>query len=222
MLTQWWSALLDILFPPRCPVCRRPAAGHGAWCLACLAPVLAERELNLVARRLRSLASCRVLCDYSGGVKTLIHRLKFRGDRRAAVYLAWLPASKLSGKVTGIDAVVPVPLHPDRLAERGYNQTELIFRHWSEKMDWPWLDALARVRPTVPQWELEPAARRKNIRGAFIVTRPELIRGKTILLVDDIVTTGATLNECARVLRRGGAARVIGLSIASGSRDSDR
>lgn len=221
MLGQWWAALLDLVYPPRCPVCRRPVTSHGAWCLACLAPVLAERELNLAARKLRFLSACRVLCDYTAGVKGLMHRLKFHGDTRAAVNLTWLLTAKLDGGcLHGIDAVVPVPLHPDRLAERGYNQTELIFRHWSQTRGWPWLDVLTRSRPTVPQWELEPAARRKNIKGAFVLTRPEEIRGKTILLVDDIVTTGATLNECARVLRKGGAAKVFALALAGGTRDS--
>ena len=182
-----------------------------------MAPVLAERELNLAARRLRSLSACRVLCDYTAGVKGLMHRLKFRGDTRAAVFLTWLLTARFDAeRLRGIDAVVPVPLHPDRLAERGYNQTELIFRRWSQSRGWPWLDVLSRVRPTAPQWELEPTARRRNIKGAFMLTRPEEIRGKTILLVDDIVTTGATLNECARVLRRGGAGKVVALALAGG------
>ncbi|MDR7866321.1 MAG: ComF family protein [Sporomusaceae bacterium] len=217
MLTDWWAALLDIIYPPRCPVCRRPVAVHGAWCPACLAPVLAGHELNLVGRRLAALASCRVVCDYAAGVKTLLHRLKFRGGARAAVPLAWLLAARPDGlRLGGIQAVVPVPLHPGRLAERGYNQTELIFRRWAEQQGWPWCEALIRTRPTAPQWELPPAERRRNVRGAFALARPEAVRGKTILLVDDIVTTGATINECAKVLRRGGAAKIHALALAGG------
>ncbi len=215
MLSDWWAALLDIIYPPRCPVCRRPVDAHGAWCPVCLAPVLAGHELNLAGRRLAALASCRVLCDYTAGVKTLLHLLKFRGSTRAAASLAWLLAARPEGlRPEGIQAVVPVPLHSGRLAERGYNQTELIFRSWSERQGWPWLDTLVRTRPTTPQWELTPAARRRNVRGAFALACPETVRGKTILLVDDIVTTGATMNECAKVLRRGGAAKVLGLALA--------
>ncbi len=218
MLKDWWTALLDIIYPPRCPICRRPVERGGAWCPACLAAAIAERELNLVGRRIAFLASCRVLCDYAGGVKKLIHALKFRGDSRAASSLAWLLATRLDcGRLAAIQAVVPVPLHPGRLAERGYNQTALIFRAWAERQGWPWHEALARTRPTAPQWELAAAARRKNIRGAFAVTRPDLIQGKTILLVDDIVTTGITMSECAKVLKKGGAAKVIGLALASAS-----
>jgi ComF family protein len=223
MLKDWWTALLDIIYPPRCPVCRRPVTAGGAWCPACLAEALAERELNLAGRRIAFLASCRVLCDYAGGVKKLIHALKFRGDSHAAAHLAWLLAARLDARrLASVQAVVPVPLHPGRLAERGYDQTALIFRSWAARQGWPWLEALARTRPTAPQWELAPAERRKNIRGAFAVTRPDLIKGKTILLVDDIVTTGITMSECAKVLKRAGAAKVIGLAIASSDYNYDR
>lgn len=223
MLSDWWAALLDIIYPPRCPACRRPVAVHGAWCPVCLAPVLAGHELNLAGRRLAALASCRVVCDYAAGVKTLLHQLKFRGNTRAAASLAWLLAARPGGlRLDGVQAVVPVPLHPDRLAERGYNQTELIFRRWSERQGWPWLDALSRTRPTAPQWELVPAERRRNVRGAFALTLPDAVRGKTILLVDDIVTTGATMNECAKVLRRGGAERVLGLALAAATWNTGR
>lgn len=217
MLSRWWAALLDLVYPPRCPVCRKHVAEHGAWCPVCLAEIVAERELNLAGRRIAFLASCRVLCDYAGGVKKLIHALKFRGDTRAAAALTWLLAAKLDcRRLGGVAAVVPVPLHPGRLDERGYNQTELIFRRWAEEQGWPWVEALARIRPTQPQWQLAPTARRRNIKGAFAVTRPELIRGKTILLVDDIVTTGVTMSECAKMLKRGGAVKVIGLALSGG------
>ncbi len=216
MLKDWWAALLDIIYPPRCPVCRRPVDRGGAWCPVCLAANLAERELNLAGRRIAFLASCCVLCDYAGGVKKLIHALKFRGDSHAAASLAWLLAARLDARrFAAVQAVVPVPLHPGRRAERGYDQTALIFRAWAERQGWPWHDALARTRPTAPQWELAPAARRRNIRGAFAVTSPHLIAGKTILLVDDIVTTGITMSECAKMLKRVGAAKVIGLALAS-------
>jgi len=217
VLSRWWAAILDLVYPPRCPACRRPVAEHGAWCPVCLAAAIAERELNLVGRRIPFLDSCRVLCDYAGAVKKLIHILKFRGDTRPAAALTWLLAAKLdSRRLAGVQAVVPVPLHPARRAERGYNQTDLLFRRWAEQQGWPWAEALARARTTQPQWELTPTARRRNIRGAFAVTRPELIRGKTVLLVDDIVTTGITMSECAKMLKRAGAARVLGLALAGG------
>jgi ComF family protein len=218
VLSDWWAAFLDLIYPPRCPVCRAAVDRQGTFCRPCLAAVLAPREIAVAARRLKSLDSCRVLCEYTAGIKQLIRDLKFRKAGRRAVPLGRLLEQQLdSCGFAGIDVVVPVPLHAARLAERGYNQTELIFRRWSESRGWPWLDVLERVRPTVPQWELDLAARRQNIKGAFRVTRPEVLPGKNILLVDDILTTGLTLNECAKVLKKSGAAKVAALTLASGA-----
>jgi predicted amidophosphoribosyltransferase len=94
----------------------------------------------------------------------------------------------------------------------------LIFRQWAKTRGWAWQeDVLTRLQPTMPQYELDLAARRRNIKGAFQVTRREIVQGKRILLVDDIVTTGATMQECAVVLKRAGAAAVYGLALASGA-----
>lgn len=218
MLTAWWEAFLDLVYPPRCPVCRSAVDRHGLLCPACLSGVVAEREINVAGRHLAALDSCRVLCDYSGGVKQLIRNLKFHQAAKSSVYLSRLLEDRLdAGRFAGVDAVVPVPLHSSRLAGRGYNQTELIFRKWAESQGWLWLDALERVRPTSPQWELALDMRKKNIRGAFKVTRQEWVQGKTLLLVDDILTSGFTLNEAAKMLKRSGAARVLGLALASGA-----
>lgn len=114
--------------------------------------------------------------------------------------------------------VVPVPVHPRRLKKRGYNQTTLIFRGWAEKNRLAWREALSRVKETAPQYQLDPAARRENIKGAFSVTRPEGILNQRVLLVDDIFTSGSTLDECAHELRRAGADSVQALVVASSAR----
>ncbi|VBB09429.1 Hypothetical protein LUCI_4719 [Lucifera butyrica] len=160
------------------------------------------------------------VCEYTGGLKRLIHDLKFRRKAAAAAYLvALLEEGFRQEWLVGVDAVVPVPLHSARLAERGYNQTELIFRPWAKRHNLVWLgDALVRSRETVPQWELPLKERKKNLQGAFAVIRPGLVAGRHILLVDDIITGGVTMNECARVLKKAGAARVSGLALASGAR----
>lgn len=218
MLAAWWKALLDLVYPPRCPVCRAAVEQHGLLCLACLSGAVAEREINIAGRRLAGLDSCRVLCDYGGGVKQLIHRLKFHKQAGASIYLSRLLEDRLdAGRFAGVDAVVPIPLHAGRLAERGFNQTELIFRKWAEGQGWLWLNALERIRSTAPQWELALELRRKNIKGAFKVTRPEWVQGKVLLVVDDILTSGFTLNEAAKTLKRCGAKRVMGLALASGA-----
>lgn len=219
MLKDWWTALLDIIYPPKCPVCRMSVATHGAWCARCLAVVFVPREIGLAGHHLSALDSCRVVCEYAGGVKRLIHDMKFRKKGHYAAHLTWLLCKGVAPKtVCGVDLVIPVPLHAGRMAERGYNQTELIFGKWAEQQGLAWNgDVLKRVRPTAPQWELQLAARRKNIKGAFSVMRPEVIQGRNILLVDDIFTSGTTMEECAKQLKQAGALRVDGLALASGA-----
>lgn len=148
----------------------------------------------------------------------MIHDMKFRRQKRYGIHLRWLLAnSRLA--FSGIDYVVPIPLHTDRLKERGYNQAEIIFKDWSKKQELVWQpNLLRRDKHTIPQWKLTLAERKANIKGAFLITRPELVKDKNILLVDDIVTTGITLDECAKVLKKAGAASVYGFSVASGAR----
>lgn len=218
MLKRCWNAVLDLLYPPKCPVCRAEVEQHGTWCRPCLHQVLAVRQVNVAARHLRCLDSCLVLCDYNGGMQKLIRALKFRGKTTFAVHIQWLLRSYVAiDRLGRIDRVIPVPLHDSRLAERGYNQTEKIFRNWVKENGWVWSeDILLRIKPTEPLWELPLAERRRNIRQAFAVIRPELITGESVLLVDDILTSGTTMEECARTLKQAGASRVNGLAVAGG------
>ncbi|MBP2651808.1 MAG: phosphoribosyltransferase [Firmicutes bacterium] len=219
-MSNWWLALLDLIFPPCCPVCDALVEDNGLICTKCLAGIVHQREINVTIRRLSALDGCRVLLDYTGGARMLLQGIKFKKKVKYATHLRRLLTDKLDiARLPVIDVVVPVPLHARRLKERGFNQTTLIFGKWAEKEGIPWADALARVAITVPQWTLEAKERRKNVKGAFIVTRPESVKGKTILLVDDIVTTGITLNECAKTLKASGAKAVFGLGLAGGADD---
>jgi ComF family protein len=114
-----------------------------------------------------------------------------------------------------IDLLVPVPLHLKRLRERGFNQAHLLIRRWA-KLDQIPSDGLvlSRTRWTEPQTALSPKERQKNIKGAFAVENPEKIKGQRIVLVDDVYTTGSTVNECARVLMAAGAETVDVLILA--------
>ncbi|WP_312518642.1 ComF family protein [Anaerospora sp.] len=218
MLKSLWEAFLDLLFPPRCPVCRTFVDQQGEWCSSCLTLVWAPRELELASHGVTALDACFVLCDYTAGVQKLIRDMKFRKGRRYGCYLTWLLSRYQNyHRLGSVNVIVPVPLSPERLKDRGYNQTEVIFRPWAESRQLLWCDALIRLKATLPQWELTIAERRKNVKGAFQVTRPEVVQDKQILLVDDIFTTGTTMNECAKVLKKAGAKRVVGLTIASGA-----
>ena len=142
---------------------------------------------------------------YEGVGKEIVHALKYRGYTRLVEKLAAPMLSKaLSGRGT-FDSIVPVPLHPARLRKRGFNQAALLARGISGRINIPVSDTLQVVRNTRDQVELSAAERRANVAGAF--SARARTRGR-ILLVDDVLTTGATLNACASTLLRAGAAEV--------------
>ena len=217
MLKILQSSFLDILFPPRCPVCRTAVATHGIWCNTCFRAAWAPRSLHLATHGLEALDDCHVLCNYTAGVQRIIRDMKFRQARRYGCHISWLLRQASLDAVGPIDAIIPVPLSPERLATRGYNQTEVMFLQWAESKGLNWLEALVRQKTTLPQWELTLKERRANIKGAFEVTRQAELVGKHILLVDDIFTTGLTMEECAKVLKQAGALSVVGLAVASGA-----
>lgn len=142
---------------------------------------------------------------YSGTVLDAIHLLKYNGRTTLSLPLGKFAANAVESALT-VDLVVPVPLHIKRLRQRGYNHSLLFARHVAQRLSVP-VDttALKRTRPTVPQVELSASLRQTNVAGAFEVVKPDTVRDRRVLLVDDVLTTGATVRECARVLRKAGA-----------------
>lgn len=219
MLKQLWTILLDLIYPPKCPGCRCRVDVHGSWCSDCLRDVFAVREISVSLHHLKYLDYCLAACNYSGGVKRLIHAIKYRHDVQHIRHLEWLLETAITpGLLSPPDIVMAVPLHPERQRERGYNQAELIFKDWAESKGWHWCSGnLERTRATIPQWKLNQSERRQNIKDAFKLNNPEEVRSKSVLIVDDIITSGITINECAKVLKKAGASRVSGLALASGA-----
>ncbi|MCI0403186.1 MAG: ComF family protein [Acidobacteria bacterium] len=167
----------------------------------------------------------RAYGSYDGNLRGLIHLLKYEQVRPAARVLGEMLALAVQELPaeggTGVRVVIPVPLHSSRLRQRGFNQAELIARAALSRV--PGCAAadfhlrtgvLRRKRATDTQTGLTRHQRRENIRGAFEVTRPAEIAGKEALLVDDVFTTGTTVSECAKVLLRAGAARVLVATVA--------
>ncbi|MDO8478786.1 MAG: ComF family protein [Candidatus Rokubacteria bacterium] len=230
----WVTAALDLVFPPLCPVCdgmlgagrRDPLCGAcwegferiaPPWCRCCGAPLGIEGLCGACRSRRPRFAYARAALLYGDLAREAIHAFKFGGRRGLANplgdLLAGLGLSALPGAAP--DAFVPVPLHPRRARERGYDQALLLAR----RLECAWgvpvvVDALLRAVPTQPQTDLDAAARRRNVRDAFAVRRPELIAGRHVVLVDDVLTTGATAGECARSLYRAGAVAVGVLTVA--------
>jgi ComF family protein len=152
---------------------------------------------------------------YGGPVRRALAALKYSGAARLAPILARAaaPAMRQLLAVTGPAALVPVPLHRDRRRVRGYNQAELLARQLARLVELPTVDALARARPTTKQHRLNRAARLQNLRGAFVM-RPGARAPRIAILVDDIITTTATLEACASVLRDAGSVAVFGFAVA--------
>lgn len=151
---------------------------------------------------------------YDGRIKEWIQRIKYYGERRWVEPLVELIIRQ--GVAGRWDGIVPVPLHAERMMERGYNQALLIAEGVAFYLGIPCCDWLERVKATLPQHHLNPGEREENLRGAFTVRKGVEVKGKDWLLLDDIFTTGTTVNEAARVLKAAGAKRVGVYVIASG------
>jgi ComF family protein len=147
---------------------------------------------------------------YEGALREIIHALKYEGRRSLADPLGGMVRDAGSVILEGCDYVVPVPLHPWRRLRRGFNQA----RDLAKRLDRPVVDALWRVRSTASQMALTADARRTNIRGAFVCSPFACIENRIVVLVDDVRTTGATLDECAKVLLAAGAREVRALTVA--------
>lgn len=184
--------------PARCPVC---AVAHRS-------PTPSIHRCESCLRRQPPFTRVHAVGPYAGTLKEAVHHFKYRGQLSLERPLGNLLAEAVSmAHGPRPDLVVPVPLHIDRLRERGYNQSLQLARQAGRLLAVPVAPALLRrVRTTAPQQGLDAAARRSNLRGAFAVTGS--LAGRHLLLVDDVMTTGATAGECARVLQAAGAAAI--------------
>jgi ComF family protein len=152
-------------------------------------------------------------------LRELIHRLKYGGELWLAQPLGDFLELGLSDERLEneeFDAVVPVPLHPMRQREREFNQSEVLSRVLAGRRGWPVLDVLNRVRYTVTQTHFDRLRRMQNLQDAFTLRQNAKVQGKHLLLVDDVLTTGSTLDECARILLKAGAESVRALTVARG------
>lgn len=219
---------LDLLFPPRCAGCRR--AGH-LLCPACLQSMqpftapLCQRCGMPLARAAENCATCqrrtfqldglRCVNLYRGALRRAIHAFKYQGQVRLAEPLGFLLAEAFIRYNLRAHALVPLPLHSQRQRERGYNQATLLARVCAAHLKVPCLENLVvRQRPTRAQIGLSVQERIQNVAGAFALAPHQPARGlagRTILLIDDVCTTGATLESCAAPLYACGIRQVWGL-----------
>lgn len=223
-----WSGL-DWLYPPNCGGCGTRGT---RWCKNCNENTrvfdgsICPRCGNIQAST-RLCPNClsstpnyfalRSWAVYEGAIRQAIHRLKYKRDIALGEALSRPMIDCLHHLNWTFDLVVPVPLGVARLAERGYNQATLLARPVSLGMGLSYSSkALSRIRETRSQVDLTASERKNNVRGAF-QARQELVNKRHVLVVDDVATTGSTLNECAGALLEAGAAQVVGFTLARAS-----
>ncbi len=195
------------ILPPFCTVCGGPF----------VTPQVDSHPCGACLTKKRYFTMARAVGIYEGPLQEAIHRWKYEGKvGLTPLFGAWM-AERLSDHwhPRSIDLILPVPVHKRRLRERGFNQALLLGRELSQRTGIPCkMNFLQKKRATPPQIQLSGEERERGIRNSFQVRRREELKGKTILLVDDVYTTGATVNECSRVLLASGARRVDVFTLA--------
>ena len=232
-LHQFQAALqraLDLLFPPQCVVCKRSGTVLCSTCFAEIRPLLPPRcsrcsHLLSPNGRCQScythplrLDGLRVASQYKEPLRSCIHAFKYDGKTRLAASLGSLLVQTYVAHKMQADMIIPVPLHSQREQARGYNQATLLAKVCAAQLGIPCHDTIiTRVRPTSTQAHLKLVERQQNVAGAFCCTSPHataMLLGRRILIVDDVCTTGATLEACAAPLFAAGALSVWGLVLA--------
>ena len=216
------SCTLPLLRPTRGPLCEgcwsRLPRHHSPLCSCGLPlPTAVAPPCGRCRRGLGLITRGFSLGPYEGSLRRLVHEFKYRGKRRVAARLAELLCAEpaIDGILAAGAVLLPVPLHPRRLAERGFNQSELLAAAVGKRTGLSVEPrALVRRKDTPPQAGLSAALRRRNMAGAFAVRKRVCVQGRTVVLVDDVLTTGATARACATPLRQAGAVAVHILTIA--------
>jgi len=237
MLKPFFAAALDVLFPPLCHVCRKfiPAAGELHLCPDCrelmppIAPPLCvvcgipfigaggDHLCGSCSTAPPRFNAARAALSYEGVSRDLIHAFKYRNKTHLRRPLALLTIERLAcfmeSRQPGL--IMPVPLHRKKLASRGFNQALLLGEIFSQRLKIPLNRRdLWRIRWTEPQVDLAAGDRRANVKGAFAIHDPAQVIGRHVLLVDDVLTTGSTVDECSRVLKKAGARDVTVVTVA--------
>ena len=216
-LRELLEALKYFLFPPRCPNCRKIVDESYQLCSACEEKIL---RVDFYDKKIAPLDKILRVTKYRDGSRELLHKLKFDNNLNVLPPLKKIlddisNRKEILSLLNGVDFAVPVPLHQERFKERGFNQTEKIFGEWLAKKNLPLRNFLIRTQPTPKLYKLGKAEREKILNGVFAATEKINLRGKNILIVDDIFTTGTTCRECAKVLKSLGAEKIFVLAFAA-------
>jgi ComF family protein len=231
------STLFQFFLPPQCPCCEKfSEEGKQGFCSNCLSAIrwieppfcsicgipfisneVETHPCGACVTHRKYFTIARALGAFEGSLQEAIHRWKYEGKTYLTPFFAEWMAEGLNRywEPGSFDLLIPVPLHTQRLRERGFNQVLLLVKDLSCRTGIPYHKTiLQKKKLTIPQVNLSGAEREKGLRGTFHVIEKEELLGKTVLLIDDVYTTGATVNECSKVLLRGGAERVDVFTLA--------
>lgn len=223
-INGFFGVLFNLLYPQDCLLCsnRINDLKVSPICGDCIDKIKINPDASRIEGRTENFAfDCAFYATvYEEAVKKCICLFKYEGKTQMANPLGKLICDFAVRNIgaENIDMIVPVPLHPVKLRERQFNQSELLAAHLARKMNKSVVkDKVKRIKYTAPQTELNRDQRLRNVRGAFLVRKNADFREKTVLLVDDVLTTGATLHECAKALKDAGAKKVVALALARGN-----
>lgn len=229
------NILMRLLYPPKnkcilcgvkdpkplCNICRASIEFiHERQCLKCGKGLSDSYDKNICPdcmERSYSFHSAYSCFYYKGAGRELIHKLKYEGRTDVACVLAKYMADTACAENLKTDAIVPVPIFESKIKKRGFNQALVIGEHLSRLLSIPIWDCLIRTRDTKEQYGLNKLDRRLNVIDAFSLNMLYNVNNKRILLIDDIYTTGSTVDECSKVLQTGGAKQIYVLTAAAGT-----
>jgi ComF family protein len=237
MLFRLFRAFINLIFPKRCPVCARPLKPSSdkflciecsqeikinlpPFCKKCGRPLrFSNSKCSQKHKNMNQLDRVWVACHYEGALRKLIHRIKYYG-RIDLLEFAGFICVNFAVKymdLKNLDYITYVPQSRSKKKQREFNQSEVISAYLAQKLKISFLKgALVKTKSTIAQVELNGQKRLSNLRGAFLSRKDKILKEKNILLIDDVLTTGATLNECAGSLKKAGAKSVYALVLASG------
>ncbi len=237
ILKDLGNSLLDFAFPNYCYLCRKSLSGSNKFfCPACVEnlPQPVNPFCSICKNPYSQFSSdhgCQAgsegvfsLWNYSESVEILIHKFKYASKTGLGKRLGELLAELLrkTPLVNELQIIIPVPLHKSRKRERGFNQAEILAEELGRQLNLPVeTNSLSRIKNTADQTRLSAEERKLNVKDAFRIARQINLTDKSTLLVDDVITTGATLNECAQVLKKQGAKRVYACTLAVASFSSN-
>lgn len=219
-----FTELADFFLPRNCVSCLEKLSGKEKYfCHSCSGKLILTDNSFIQSEFNRKFSGDGIISkllslyifETDSPVQSIIHHLKYSKRFKAGIFLGEKIAERFKNDLNGIDIFIPVPLHPAKEAERGFNQSYFLARGIAQRLNKEiGKRVIKRVRNTKSQTMLSLDERAENMRGAFVLSNPEIIRNKSVAMVDDVITTGSTIKECAALLKQNGARIIIAVSSA--------